>query len=84
MGAAAVIVVAFVLAGVIYQRVSIRRRQFTPTGSLIDVGGHRLHARCTGSGTPLVLLESGIAASSLSWSLVQPEIARFALIMPFS
>src|SRR5688572_22714865 len=77
MGAAVSVVVALVLAGVVYQQISIRRRQFAPTGSLIDVGGHRLHARCAGSGAPLVLLESGIAASSLSWSLVQPEIARF-------
>jgi pimeloyl-ACP methyl ester carboxylesterase len=83
MGAAAAIVVALLVAGVIYQRVSIRRRQFAPTGSLIDVGGHRLHVRCAGNGAPLVLLESGIAASSLSWSLVQPEIARFTRVCAY-
>jgi pimeloyl-ACP methyl ester carboxylesterase len=43
---------------------------------LIDVGGHRLHVVCRGSGSPVVLLEAGIAASSLSWALVQPEIAK--------
>jgi pimeloyl-ACP methyl ester carboxylesterase len=95
MGAAtAVVVLALVLAGVIYQRVSIRRRQFAPPGELIEIGpprrrrfqssakagGHRLHVRCAGSGAPLVLFESGIAASSLSWSLVQPEIARFTRV----
>jgi pimeloyl-ACP methyl ester carboxylesterase len=32
---------------------------------------------CSGSGAPLVLFEAGIAASSLSWSLVQPAVARF-------
>jgi pimeloyl-ACP methyl ester carboxylesterase len=83
MGAAAAVVVALVLAGVIYQQVSIRRRQFAPAGSLIDVGGHRLHAQCAGSGAPLVLLESGIAASSLSWSLVQPEIATFTRVCAY-
>jgi pimeloyl-ACP methyl ester carboxylesterase len=46
-------------------------------GFLLDVGGHRLHAVCSGSGGPGVLLESGIAASSLSWSLVQPRIGEF-------
>ena len=83
MGAAAAVFVAFILAGVIYQRVSIRRRQFAPTGSLIDVGGHRLHVRCAGDGGPLVLLESGIAGSSLSWSLVQPDIARFTQVCSY-
>ena len=83
MGAAAAVFVAFILAGVIYQRVSIRRRQFAPTGSLIDVGGHRLHVRCAGDGGPLVLLESGIAGSSLSWSLVQPDIARFTQVCAY-
>lgn len=83
MSVAAAVVVALVLAGVIYQRVSIRRRRFAPTGSLIDVGGHRLHVQCAGAGAPLVLLESGIAASSLSWSLVQPEIARFTRVCAY-
>jgi pimeloyl-ACP methyl ester carboxylesterase len=46
----------------------------------IDVGGHRLHAVCCGSGSPVLLLESGIAASPLSWAVVQPEIAKFASV----
>jgi len=44
-------------------------------GELIDVGGHRLHVVCRGTGSPPVLLESGIAASSVSWALVQPRLA---------
>ena len=98
MGAAAAVVAALLLAGVIYQQVSIRRRRFAPPGELIEIGlprqsrfrssakagGHRLHARCAGSGAPLVLLESGIAASSLSWSLVQPEIATFTRVCAYA
>src|SRR6186713_1551314 len=52
-------------------------------GLLVDVGGHRLHAICRGHGSPLVLLEAGIAASSLSWSVVQPEIARFTRVCAY-
>ena len=37
---------------------------------------HRLHYRCDGAGSPTVILEAGIAASSLTWSRVQPVIAR--------
>src|SRR5688572_24759739 len=70
---------ALLLAGVLYQLVGTAqgRRRFTPPGIFVDAGGHRLHAVCSGSGRPLVLLESGIAASSLSWSAVQPAIASF-------
>ena len=52
-------------------------RRFLAPGELIDVGGHRLHVSCTGAGRPPVLLESGIAASSLSWAAVQPAVASF-------
>jgi pimeloyl-ACP methyl ester carboxylesterase len=50
---------------------------------MIDVGGHRLHAICQGQGSPVVLLESGIGASSLSWAVVQPEIARFTRVCAY-
>src|SRR5262245_6688689 len=70
-------VVLLLLIGILYQRIAGPRRQPAPIGTLIDVGGHRLHVQCAGSGSPLVLFEAGIAASSLSWALVQPPIARF-------
>jgi pimeloyl-ACP methyl ester carboxylesterase len=70
---------ALLAAGILYQRVGSRRqrRRFAPPGIFIDVGGHRLHVVCRGEGSPMVLFESGIAASSLSWSAVQPEVAKF-------
>jgi pimeloyl-ACP methyl ester carboxylesterase len=70
---------ALATLGVLYQQIGARRqrRRFGPPGSLIDVGGHRVHATCAGSGSPLVLFESGIAASSLSWATVQARIATF-------
>ena len=76
-----VLVAAFgslVLAGWLYQAAGAARdrRRFTPPGALAPVGAHRLHYRCDGSGTPAVILEAGIAASSLTWSRVQPAIAR--------
>lgn len=76
---------ALITVGVLYQQVEARRRaaRFQPPGEMIDVGGHRVHAWCGGSGAPLVLLESGIAASSLSWSLVQPKIAAFARVCAY-
>lgn len=74
-----------VAAGAFYQAVftARQRRLFPPPGSLIDVGGHRLHVVCAGEGTPPVLLESGIAASSLSWAAVQPKIATFTRVCAY-
>jgi pimeloyl-ACP methyl ester carboxylesterase len=45
-------------------------------GRLIDVGGHRLHLSCTGSGTPTVVLEpaAGEMSSNLGW--ITPAVAR--------
>ena len=80
MIAAVVVTVGFLaVAGIVYQLLgAVRsRRDFPAPGTLIDVGGHRLHWRCAGDGEPAVVFEAGIAASSLSWSLVQPEVARF-------
>ena len=76
---------ALLALGVLYQRLgaSRQRRRFAAPGQLVDVGGHRLHVRCLGEGRPLVLLESGIAASSLSWSVVQPRIAAFTRVCAY-
>lgn len=46
-------------------------------GSLVDVGGFRLHLNCQGDGSPAVVFDAALGGSSLSWSLVQPEVARF-------
>lgn len=69
---------AVVLAGVLYAATGTwrDRRRFAPPGRLVRVGRHRLHCRCAGEGTPAVILEAGIAASSVTWSLVQPRIAE--------
>jgi pimeloyl-ACP methyl ester carboxylesterase len=45
-------------------------------GQLIDVGGHSLHLRCSGSGSPTVVLEpgAGLMSSVLGW--ITPAVAR--------
>jgi pimeloyl-ACP methyl ester carboxylesterase len=42
-----------------------------------------LHTRVTGEGRPVVVLEAGIAASSLSWSLVQDRVAKFTTVLSY-
>jgi pimeloyl-ACP methyl ester carboxylesterase len=43
---------------------------------LIDAGGHRLHVTCAGTGSPAVIFDAALGASSLSWCHVQPGVAR--------
>ena len=78
-----VAILALVTAGVLYQRIAGRRRQIPPPGFFIEAGLHRLHVRCAGEGAPFVLLEAGVAASSLGWSRVQPDIARFTRVCAY-
>jgi pimeloyl-ACP methyl ester carboxylesterase len=80
-----VVVVALLGAGAVYQALGARRdrRRCVRPGHLVDVGGHRLHVVCRGTGRPVTILESGIAASSLSWSKVQPGIAGFAQVCAY-
>jgi pimeloyl-ACP methyl ester carboxylesterase len=72
------LVALLVLAGVIYQRSgrASDARRFPPPGRMVDVDGVQLHLHTGGEGLPPVVFEAGIAATSLSWQLVQPEIAR--------
>ena len=50
---------------------------FPPPGRLIDLETHRLHLDCRGASTPSVIFDAALGASSLSWSLVQPDVSRF-------
>jgi Predicted hydrolases or acyltransferases (alpha/beta hydrolase superfamily) len=56
---------------------------YPPPGRMIDIGGRRLHLYETGQGSPTVVLEAGIAATSLNWRPVQSEIAKFARVASY-
>jgi pimeloyl-ACP methyl ester carboxylesterase len=56
---------------------------YPPPGRLVDIGGRNLHVYEVGAGSPTVILESGLAASSLSWRIVQEEIAKFTRVISY-
>ena len=74
-----------VIAGIVYQRICCARdaRRYPPRGRLVDVNGRRYHVHESGSGEPAVILEAGIAASSISWSLIQPQVAEFTKVVSY-
>ncbi len=49
--------------------------KYPPVGQMVDVGGYRLHINCQGTGSPIVIMESGLGEPSLSWALVQPQVS---------
>lgn len=81
------LVCALVLAlvGMIYENISeARDRRFNlMAGRLFDVGGHEMHIHCTGQGSPVVILESGLGDTYLSWRKVQPQIAKFTQVCSY-
>jgi pimeloyl-ACP methyl ester carboxylesterase len=54
-----------------------------PPGTLVDIGGRRLHLYCTGSGPGTLIVENGGGAFSFDWVLVQPEVSKFARICTY-
>jgi pimeloyl-ACP methyl ester carboxylesterase len=45
-------------------------------GALYDVGGHRLHITCSGTGSPTVVLENGLNEISPLWSAITAQVSR--------
>jgi pimeloyl-ACP methyl ester carboxylesterase len=45
-------------------------------GQLVDVGGRSLHLRCTGTGTPTVLLQPGAGEFSSNMGWIGPAVAQ--------
>src|SRR6202171_4059698 len=73
--------VALVLAGLggSYETIQeqVDRSTTAMPGHLVDVGGHRLYVHCTGSGSPTVVLVSGLAETSVYWGgWIAPAIAQ--------
>jgi len=78
-------VLLFATIGAVYQIVGmvLDRRQYPAPGQMVDVGGHRLHVYCVGSGSPTVILEAAAPGWSSYWSLVQPEVARHTRVCAY-
>src|SRR5512141_1011248 len=78
LGRIAGVVVVLLLAGAVFESRAEAADAATnsPPGQLVDVGGHRLHINCTGTGSPTVVIDAGLGDWSTSWGLVQPEVAK--------
>jgi pimeloyl-ACP methyl ester carboxylesterase len=73
------------LIGALFQAIgsAVDRRRYPPPGRLVPVKGGRLHVYSQGEGGPTIVLESGIAASSLSWRALQAELGQFTRVISY-
>ena len=58
-------------------------RRYPPPGQLVDIGGYCLHYKSSGSGSPVVILDSGLSGDSNAWGLVQPGVAKFTRVISY-
>jgi pimeloyl-ACP methyl ester carboxylesterase len=56
-------------------REGVDRSDYPMPGRLVDVGGHKLHINCTGSGSPTVVLEPGLGEPSTAMAWIAPAVA---------
>jgi pimeloyl-ACP methyl ester carboxylesterase len=66
------------ILGMSYQFIAsaIDQTNFPPPGQLVDVGGYKLHIRCTGEGDPTVILDAANQGTVSNWVWIQSEIAK--------
>lgn len=84
----AVILLGCILAAAIggaYNALSLHhfRRVAGMPGRLYDVGGHSVHLYCTGSGSPAILLSSGLGDDFTEWAKVQPALSRHTKVCSY-
>ncbi len=58
-------------------------KRYPPPGQLYQVGGHKMHIWCEGSGEPAVVLDSGASMFSSGWRWVMPELASSTRVCAF-
>lgn len=79
LGRIMLLIIGLSLTGYIYESVAeaADAKAYPPPGQMVDVGGHRLHINCTGTGSPTVVIEAGLGDWSTTWAAyVQPEVAK--------
>jgi pimeloyl-ACP methyl ester carboxylesterase len=77
---------ALLTAGMIYQWTGAwkDRKKFRGLGTLVDVGkGRRMYLSQKGVGWPAVIFESGIAATSQNWAVLQESVSNFAYTVSY-
>jgi pimeloyl-ACP methyl ester carboxylesterase len=71
--------------GAAYNALSLHhfRRVAGVPGRLYDVGGYWVHLYCTGTGSPAILLSSGLGDDFTEWAKVQPALSQHTKVCSY-
>lgn len=86
LGRVVVLIIGLALLGALYESLAeaADAKTYPPPGQLVDVGGYRLHIHCTGTGSPTIVIVSGLGDWSTSWGgVVQPEVAKTSRVCTY-
>lgn len=82
----AALVILFLVVSLVVRQVAVRRaeRDFPPPGRVVEIEGRRSHIHCTGSGSPTILLESGLDdRGSWSWASIRDELSGVSRVCAY-
>jgi pimeloyl-ACP methyl ester carboxylesterase len=52
-------------------------------GRFVNLGTHRLHVHCIGSGAPTVVIDAGLGGSALEWLPIQEDVAGLTRVCAY-
>lgn len=81
----AIILALSLIAGSLYQWQAQRseNKAFPPPGALFEIAGSHLHLDCRGTGSPTIVIESGLMSGSASWVLVHDRLAEVTRVCAY-
>jgi pimeloyl-ACP methyl ester carboxylesterase len=77
------------LTGIIYQKVLTARdaSRYPQEGRSVPLGanfpGVSLSLNCTGSGSPTVVMDTGLGVPAVGWDLIQPDVAKYTRVCSY-
>jgi hypothetical protein len=84
---AGLLILILVLTVLTYAAGAFAKRQLArdnlPPGQWTNVGEYNMHIYCTGEGSPTVILEAGLNDFFVTWSVVQPELAKASRVCSY-
>lgn len=78
-----IVLLGLLLVGFVYEPMAEQAyvKTHNPPGQLFPVGNHQLHLHCTGAGSPTVVLEAGLGATSYSMAgWIAPAVAQMTRV----
>lgn len=50
---------------------------------MVNIGTHSLHMRCTGKGSPVIVIDTGVGDTSERWQSIQAQIAQITRVCTY-